>query len=99
MSWGELRFLPETGIDAKEAASYYEEQECGLGVRFKKEISKVVESIALNPLIRRERKGGFRRANLPSFPYYIAYQLSKSETIIIAIAHSSRHPDFWKNRI
>lgn len=99
MSWDNLRFLPETEIDAEEAAFYYEKQESGLGVRFKKEIAKVVESIALNPLIRRERNGGYRRANLANFPYYIAYRVLKSDIIIIVIAHSSRYPEFWKNRI
>jgi hypothetical protein len=51
------------------------------------------------PLLWRERNGGFRRVNLPGFPFYISYFLRDNKILIAAIAHSSRHPDYWKKRI
>ena len=52
-----------------------------------------------HPLLWRERPGGFRRVNCPVFPYYIAYFIRGNVIVIAAVAHGSRHPDYWKNRL
>jgi hypothetical protein len=47
------------------------------------------------PEIPRLRDGAYRRVNLASFPYYIAYFL-KGETIwVLAIAHGHRKAEYW----
>jgi hypothetical protein len=43
--------------------------------------------------------GGFRRVNCPVFPYFIAYFIRGDTVVIAAVAHGSRHPDYWKNRL
>jgi len=97
MSWS-LEFLPEALDEASEAASYYEERVPGLGDRFIKTLKGTASSISKQPLLWRKRDGGFRRVNLPGFPYYIAYFIRGETILITAIAHASRHPDHWKNR-
>lgn len=94
-----LQFLPEAKAEVGEITAYYENQVLGLGVRFKHELSSVILAIALNPLIRRERSGGYRRVNMPGFPYYVSYIIVGEMILIIAVAHASRHPDYWKKRI
>jgi hypothetical protein len=45
------------------------------------------------------RPGGYRRVNLPGFPYYVAFIADAEQVLVIAIAHSSRHPRYFENRV
>jgi plasmid stabilization system protein ParE len=70
-----------------------------LGVRFRLEVESACAAIIQHPLLWRERRGRYRRVNLPGFPYYVAYFLREERILIAAVAHASRHPDYWKKRI
>lgn len=50
------------------------------------------------PLLWRERGGGYRRVNIPGFPYYVAYIIRGERVLVTAVGHASRHPDYWKRR-
>ena len=93
-----LEFLQEAKVEFYEAANYYEKKEKNLGKRFRDEVRVVCSAILEHPVIWRERLDGFRRVNLPVFPYYIAYFIRGDTILIAAVAHSSRHPDYWKHR-
>lgn len=93
-----LEFLPEAVCEAEEATRYYERCVPGLGVRFRQEVESVCAAVVRQPLLWRERRGGFRRVNLPGFPYYISYFIRTERILVAAIAHASRHPDYWKRR-
>lgn len=95
---GALVFLPEARRDAEEATRFYEKRLPGLGARFRLEVESVCEAILRQPLLWRERVGGYRRVNFPGFPYYIAYFIRGDRIIVAAIGHAARHPDYWKRR-
>jgi plasmid stabilization system protein ParE len=94
-----LEFLPDAAIELEEATRFYEEQMPGLGLRYRLEVENACVALVRDPLIHRERAGGFRRTNLHKFPYYIAYFIRGECMFIAAVAHASRHPDYWKNRL
>ena len=81
-----LEFLPEAKLEAEDATI------------FRGEVESVCAAIARQPLLWRERIGGFRRVNLPGFPYYVAYLIRGDRILVAAIGHSSRHPNYWKRR-
>ena len=91
-----LEFLPEAVADAEEAIRYYEERVPGLGSRFRAEVEIVCAAIVHNPLLWRERPGGFRRVNIPGFPDNEAYFIRGERMLVAAVGHGSRHPDYWK---
>jgi len=62
-------FIPEAQAEFWEAADRYESKEEGLGVRFRNEVSHVIQKILADPFLWRERAGGYRRVNCPVFPY------------------------------
>jgi plasmid stabilization system protein ParE len=93
-----LDFLPEAVDDVAKAVEWYEAREPGLGARFRREMESVCSAILQHPLLWRERRGGYRRVNLPGFPYYLAYFLREERILIAAVGHGSRHPDWWKKR-
>jgi plasmid stabilization system protein ParE len=94
-----LEFLPEASAELFEAAGYYESKQEGLGRRFRNEVLEVCRLIVQQPLLWRERAGGYRRVNCPVFPYYIAYFIRGDLIVVAAVAHGHRRPGYWKQRL
>jgi len=94
-----LSFLTAAQDELISAAAYYEEKEAGLGVRFRDELSSTCRHILQDPYLWRERTGGYRRVNLPVFPYYVAYFIRGDRLIIAAVAHGHRRPGYWRDRL
>jgi hypothetical protein len=92
-------FLREAQDEFREAVLRYESKELGLGSRFRNEVARVIERILFDPSLWRERAGGYRRVNLPVFPFYIAYFIRDEKIVIAAVAHSHQASDYWKERI
>jgi plasmid stabilization system protein ParE len=89
---------PEAQSDIREAASWYEDREAGLGLRFLREVRASLERIADDRLTFPIIEQDVRRALLHKFPYSI-YFVNEGETIaIIAVLHQHRRPDTWKSR-
>ena len=93
-----LEFLPEARCDAEEATRFYERRVLGLGSRFRAEVESVCAAIARQPLLWSDRPGGYRRVNIPGFPYYVAYFIRDKSIVVAAVGHAARHPDYWKRR-
>jgi len=93
-----LEFLPEARSEAEEATAFYEGRMTGLGARFRAEIKSVCAAIISQPLLWNERPGGYRRVNIPGFPYYVAYFIRNDRILVAAVGHGGRHPDYWKRR-
>lgn len=93
-----VEFLPEARIDVEDSIRYYERCVPGLGVRFREEIENACAAIVRHPLLWRERLGGYRRVNIPGFPYYIAFFIRGERCIVAAIGHAARHPGYWTER-
>lgn len=94
----EVLLLPEAGQEFEDAVIYLEDEEPGLGLRFRVELDTHVQWIVQNPTIPRLRDGVYRRVNLKVFPYYVAYLIKNGTIWILAIAHSHRRPGYWIDR-
>jgi plasmid stabilization system protein ParE len=93
-----LEFLREAKTDAVEAVKFYEQCVPGLGARFRNTLESVCTAIVRQPLLWSERPGGYRRVNLPGFPYHVSYFIRGERIIVAAVGHAARHPDYWKRR-
>ena len=89
-----LEFLPEASTEIQCITGDYEAKVEGLGVRFRTEVESSCTAIVQFPLLWRERTDGWRRVNLPGFPYYIAYLVREELILVVAVAHAKRHPDY-----
>lgn len=94
-----VEFLQEAEQELVEAALWYESKEQGIGKRFRDEVAHVINRIAEDPHLWREREGGYRRVNCPVFPYFIAYFIRGQKIIVAAVAHGHRKPGYWKSRV
>lgn len=92
-------FHSEARKELDQEFGYYTSVGIELGNDFDGRISAAIREICEFPFSYRLREGGYRRINLARFPFYIPYIIRDETLIILAIAHNSRHPDYWKERI
>lgn len=90
--------LPEAADEFDDATNYYEEQQAGLGRRFRDEVDHHIRWISEHAELARMRPGGYRRVNLKVFPYDVAYLVRQDTVWVLAIAHGHRKPDYWIRR-
>ena len=92
-----IEVLLQARWELYDAVDYYERQAQGLGQRLWDEVDQHIEWIAKYSKVPVLREGGFRRVNLKTFPYYIAY-ITLDCVWILAIAHSHAQPNYFVDR-
>ncbi len=98
-----VRILAEASQEAVEAAAWYEYEQPGLGSEFFAAVDAALDIIEenfvpLSPLPNDTGSTGAKRLILERFPYdVIAIELPE-ETVVIAVAHQSRKPGYWRER-
>ena len=90
--------LPEAADEFDDATDYYEQQQPGLGHRFRDEVDRHIRWISGHAELSRLRPGGYRRVNLKIFPYYVAYLVRQDTVWILAVAQGHRKPEYWIRR-
>ena len=93
-----VRFVEEAQQEFLAAISAYEEASPGLGRRLKEEVDRGVHRVADQPGLYRLRPGSYRRINLRTFPYYLAYVVRQQTLWVLAVAHANRQPEYWISR-
>ena len=94
-----LEFLPQAEQEVAEVTAYYEQTDPALATRFREEIESITATLLLHPLLWRQRSDGYRRVNLPSFPFYLAYVLRGERVRVIAVSHGARRPGYFRSRL
>lgn len=79
---------------------YYESREEGLGTELEEELDALFEMILRFPAAAPQWKDRADRrvAVLDRFPFTMPYQVVGDEIVILALAHTSRRPDYWSRR-
>jgi plasmid stabilization system protein ParE len=94
-----LKLHPEARIDLKEGTAFYRHHSPLTAVAFAQEIARAVERVAEAPLRYPTGEHGTREFVLPwRFPYTVIYRIRESTVVIIAVAHHSREPGYWRHR-
>jgi plasmid stabilization system protein ParE len=92
-------YLPGYREDLKSAYLWYEEQQPGLGRRFR-EVSRVtIRRIKENPFLFQGYAEDVRRAHLFGFPYGIFYRIKEDVVVIVALQHLHRDPEYIASRL
>jgi plasmid stabilization system protein ParE len=92
-------FHPEARLEYREAAAFYDARRPGLGAAFTREIEGVIEQILENPERWRFIEQDVRRCLAHIFPYGVLYTIERDLILIIAVAHGSRMPGYWRERL
>lgn len=98
-----VRILEDASQEAIEAAARYEHEQPGLGGEFFAAVDAAIDVIEenfipLSPLPEEAGDTGARRLILERFPYDIVAIELPEEAVVIAVAHHSRKPGYWRKR-
>jgi toxin ParE1/3/4 len=91
---------PEAEADLRDAAEFYRERAGNtLSQSLLAEFEQSVNILLQHPGLGSPwRGGGRRRYLLKRFPYSLVYTISVEEIRILAVAHHSRRPGYWRGR-
>jgi len=92
-------FHPAARHEFDSAVEFYESRRPGLGAEFRAAVEAIVSEIRRSPrrfLIARE--GGAAMGHLKRFPYTLHFTEIDGEIRILAVAHQSRKPRYWRGR-
>jgi plasmid stabilization system protein ParE len=92
-------FHPDAKEELDGAVEYYEQCQAGLGLEFAEEAYAAIARIIQYPVAWSSLSQNSRRCLISRFPYGIIYQIKSHTVRIVAVAHLSRRPGYWKERL
>jgi plasmid stabilization system protein ParE len=92
------RFLEPAKLELLAEVAYYNAKEPGLGQRFLSSVQEVTARALSFPLTGSPATQNTRRMFLRGFPFAIVYRPDEEGVVIIALAHHSRRPGYWRER-
>jgi len=90
---------PEAEAELEAAVDWHLSHSRDVAERFADEYERVIEAIHRFPEIGRPIDGGLRRLNIGRTDYTIIYRLRDDVATILAVAHASRRPGYWRERL
>ncbi|WP_294398579.1 type II toxin-antitoxin system RelE/ParE family toxin [Prosthecobacter sp.] len=72
-----------------------------MGERFLKQVEAAISSASSDPARYRKFRRDARKVRIERFPYNVVYWHDEADNSIhiVAIAHTSREPDYWCERV
>jgi len=98
-----VRILRQAAEEAEAATGWYEKERDGLGAEFAEAIDAVLDIIEdglvpLSAMPGHSGSEGAKRLILRRFPYDVVVVESGTELVVVAFAHHSRKPGYWRDR-
>ena len=92
-----IRISRPASAEFADAVRWYEQRRTGLGGEFFDAVTHAIELLRTRPEIGTAAVRT-RSWLLTRFPYRLIYRVRDDDIYIVAIAHTSRRPGYWKNR-
>lgn len=93
------KFHPEAELELGEAVTFYEAGLSGLGGDFSDEVEQAVNVLLDHPELGSRTDNNLRHFVLRRFPFSVVYAAADQLLYVVAIAHGSRKPGYWRDRI
>ena len=100
-----VQLHPDAERELGEAALWYDDRVRGLGEDLLAEVEHWFDALPETPHAwprwpdAPERRPPVRRALLRRFPFAVGYQAFEDRILVLAIAHTSRRPFYWSERL
>jgi len=91
-------FLPGVRADFDQAFDWYASRSERAALRFTEAIGETLDRISTAPESYAQIDAIHRQARVKRFPYRVVFRIIDTSVVIVALAHHSRLPDFWKPR-
>jgi toxin ParE1/3/4 len=90
---------PETELDLREAANWYNDKRDGLGDEFLSAFWSRIADIVERPLSFGISSKNVRACSLSRFPYVIYFKVTGFDVLIVAVMHGGRSSIAWIDRV
>ena len=93
-----LEFHPAAEAEVLEAEAWYADRSAVVARAFVQEVNLVVERVMEAPERWPLFEQDTRRIVFPRFPFGLIYRIRPELVEVVAVAHQSRRPSYWKSR-
>jgi len=94
-----LLIHPEALLEAEAAIEWYRDRSERAAIDFVTEVAVTIRRLSEHPAHFPVTELGVRSAILRRFPYAIVFRVTGRDVQVVAIAHSRRQPNYWKDRL
>jgi plasmid stabilization system protein ParE len=95
----ELRFDPAARAEYVAAVERYKAESAVRGREFAEEFRAAIDAVLAFPRSFAADPDGVRKRALRKSPYVLVYRVNDETVEVIACAHSSRKPGYWRDRL
>lgn len=96
----QLKIDTDVSNDIQETFEWYELRLKGLGLRYKTQAKKQINSLKKDPYLFSIKYNEIRCKKIEKFPFLIHYLINEKTNVItvFAVFHTSRNPEIWNKR-
>lgn len=94
----QIQFAQVANDELNDACDWFNQQQVGLGDRFRHDVRDVVLLISKAPLLFPVELEDVRRYVMNRFSYTLRYVVRGEVIWILAVSHQHRRPDYWVDR-
>lgn len=94
-----LRYHPLFECDVREAAAWYDRRSPGLGNAFVELVRQRTDEVIAEPERFAKLPMGCRYAQVSRFPYVVLFEVTDSELQLLAVLHTARAMEKWRERL
>ena len=95
----QLRFFEEADQEVEEHRAWYRERNESAEAGFLGEVDHAIEQVIAAPHQWPRFLSGTRRYVFPKYPFSLIYIVENDTINVVAIAHESRKPGYWRKRL
>jgi len=93
-----LDFHPEATAELQSSLAWYLERSSQAASAFLASVRQAIADIERTPNRFPRDSDGFRAVRLSKYPFQIIYRETSRGLGVVAVAHTSRRPDYWRSR-
>src|SRR5438105_11911666 len=94
-----VEFRPAADAELHHARDWYQIRSPRTAERFLAEVDRAIALIVEEPERWAHYLRGTRCFRLRRFPYLVVYRFDEPMVNVIAVAHASRRPGYWRKRL
>lgn len=94
-----FEFHPAAEEEFIEAAVFYESRIPELGMKFGAEVRRAIDHLLAQLELGSRFDSQMRKLVLTGFPFSLIYTVRGERLQIVAVAHATRRPGYWRSRV
>jgi len=94
-----IRYLPPASDELEEAVNWYASRNLVAAEKFSRVFLAKLNEVAKKPQHWPVDTDGTRQIHLRPFSYYLVVREIRGVLEVVAVAHTSREPGYWRNRL